>query len=208
MLLLCALGLAGCASPQGAGSGTADPGSMAVANRLPERIGGWVRVRPPEPGAGGRVMMGYRLGEGLPIWATVAVIPDPTGAAVPDGPTAPIVLQLRPVMRARTAAIATDEVRVGANPGVPEQVCDVRVAESGVYLRRDYTCGTGAGGRAVMTLITFEQIPRTGRPIEMSLNLVAAILLSEVARKAAGIESAPWGQPGPAERAPSARPDA
>jgi hypothetical protein len=188
-LLLATLALAGCAAGQGGGGG-ADPGSIAVANRLPERIGGWERSRRPDGDAVSGVMVGYRLGP-LPAWATVQVAADPSGAPVPDGPAAPLVLQLRPELRAETAPPGARRLDFAPIvPGAPRQSCILRITEQAGHYRNDYTCGTGAGGRAVMTRITVDRIPRADPRDMMAAITMSHHLVQEIARNAAGLPPA------------------
>lgn len=202
MRLLAAAGavlwLAGCAAGQGgAGGAAADPGTLAVANRLPERIDMWQRIGAAEGDGVIGVMVRYRV-EGLPFWATVLVAADPTGAPVPDGPTAPLVLRLRPEL-APGATLPPGVTRFSAGPprglAYPDQGCILRTSPSRTAgQQRDYTCGTGAGGRAVMTRITADRVTPDHRGDELAIHMMSATLLMGLARSAAGIPSAPAAQ--------------
>lgn len=134
----------------------ANPGTMDVANRLPLRIGGWLREAPAASMGVAGIFVKYRL-PSVQVWATIALHAG-TQRRVEDGPDAAQVLHQRPELDIRSpGSLAFLQLVI---PGAPEQRCTWRTALTSSNLETiDYTCGTGVAGQALISRVTAQSVP-------------------------------------------------
>jgi hypothetical protein len=175
---------------------TPSPAIVAVAARLPLRVGPWVRaVGPADEGAVARngltqLFVRYTL-PGQASWATVAV--NDHGFAVPDGFASTAVAAGYAASKATVRANAPGNVarmRLVWIPDAPSQRC----VTGRVVLQGEGTlhvaCSTGVAGQELRVRVTAAFRPGdAGRLFELEGEV--ARLIAEVTRAAAGLQPNP-----------------
>ena len=176
--------------------GTPSAAALAVAARLPLRIGPWVRsAGPPDEGAiarNGRPMPFVRYTmPGTGSWATVAVNDHDT--PLPDGFSSPALMAAFDAGKATIRANApgdTPRLRMVWIPDAPEQRCITGRAYAYVLRTEHVVCATAVAGQELRVRITASYRPGdSGRAFQVESEM--ARLIADVTRAAAGRFSDP-----------------
>ena len=176
--------------------GTPSAEALAVAARLPLRIGPWGRsVGPPDEGASarnGRPMPFVRYTmPGTGNWATVAVNDHDT--TLPDGFSSPALMAAFDAGKATIRANAPGDVpklRMVWIPDAPEQRCITGRAYFYGLRTEHVACSTAVSGQELRVRITASYRPGdSGRFVQLEGEM--ARLIADVTRAAAGRFSDP-----------------
>lgn len=171
--------------------GTPSAAALAVAARLPLRIGPWVRAAgPPDEGAiarNGRPMPFVRYTmPGTGSWATVAVNDHDT--TLPDGFSSPALMAAFDAGKATIRANAPGDVarlRMVWIPDAPEQRCIMGRAYAYGLRTEHVACATAVAGQELRVRITASyRLGDTGRAFQVEGEM--ARLIADVTRAAAG----------------------